>query len=206
MDGTEIPVEPDSEADHAEIEENAQRQYQSCDDIHPLAAERTCMGANGNDGVVVELGEDQFILRITQVFDSYLERLVQFLDLLIVAGMEEHLDGVWPQIQLMMLAVCFDLQVYIHQQVGTHMIIRILNDDLLAGDMPLGPQSEDAHEDVLVEVNVEDNGILIRLIGEEDGDRCQYGSGYKLAKPNGPLVVSRHTHTGVLEDIVDDEH
>ena len=71
----------------------------------------------------------------------------------------------------MVIAVSLDLQIHIDQQVGIHIVLRILDDDFLAIDMALGPQTKDAHEDALIEVDVEDDGILIGLIGEENGNR-----------------------------------
>ena len=70
----------------------------------------------------------------------------------------------------------------------------------------MGTQAEYLHSNLLVEVDVEDGRVFVGFVSEEYGYRGEHDSGYGLAEPHRPLVVARHLHAGVLEDVVDNEH
>ena len=128
------------------------------------------------------------------------------LDLLVVTFVEEHLDGVRPAQQLVVLAVDRDLPVDIGQQFGVDPVFRLFYDHLLAVDMALLTQTQQAHDNGFVEVYVEHRGVLVSLISKEHGDRCEYHRGDGLSEPHLPLSVARHTHTRVVEDVIHDKH
>ena len=51
----QIFVQSQAETAHSQVEEHAQRQHQSCDDVKPLLAERTCVGVGGHYWIVVQI-------------------------------------------------------------------------------------------------------------------------------------------------------
>ena len=78
-DNAQIFVKTQAETYHTEVKEDADGQHQSRDDIHPLAAERPCVGMSGNNGIVVQLCQYQLVSRVAQVFDSRFECCIYFL-------------------------------------------------------------------------------------------------------------------------------
>ena len=60
-DGAQVSVQAQTEADHPEVEEGTQGQAQACHDVQPLLTERSGVGVCGNDGIVVQQREDQFV-------------------------------------------------------------------------------------------------------------------------------------------------
>ena len=92
------------------------------------------------------------------------------------------------------------------QLVAVGLIVRVFNDHFLAHDATLGTQSQQAHCEILVHVDVEYRRVLVGLVCEEDGDGRQYHGTQQLAEPYRPLVDTCHTHTRVVKDVEDDEH
>ena len=88
--GSQVLVKPQAEADHAEIEEYAHGEHQPGQDVHPPTAEGTRVGVGGNDGVMVQLCQNARVRRIAQVFDGHLQDVVDLLNLLVIASMEEY--------------------------------------------------------------------------------------------------------------------
>ena len=119
---------------------------------------------------------------------------------------EEHLDGVGQSPQLVLVGVGRYLVVDGGQADAVGGVIRIVDDDLLARDVSLQAQSEQLHEEVAVEVDVEDHRVVVGLVGEEYGQRGQYGCRQTLSEPYGPHAATGHTIAGVVEDVIDDEH
>ena len=72
--------------------------------------------------------------------------------------------------------------------------------------MTLLAQTQQFHEEILVEVDVEHRRVFVGLIGEEDSDRCEYGCRYEFAEQDRPLTIAGHSHAGVIEDVIHDEH
>ena len=59
---------------------------------------------------------------------------------------------------------------------------------------------------MLRHVGIEHDGVIVGLIGHEDGEGREQCRSQSLAKPYRPGPKSGHAIAGVVEDVVDDEH
>jgi hypothetical protein len=96
MDVAQVFVQKKSEAQHTDVEEESEGQYQTSGNVHPHTAEGTCVGMGGQDRVIIQLVQDDFVTGIRQVVDGFFQPIVDALDVVVVARVEEHLDWRWP--------------------------------------------------------------------------------------------------------------
>ena len=164
------------------------------------------MGVGGHDGIMVDLRQYQLVFRITQVLDGLLQPLADLFDLLVVASMEEHVDGVWPVQQFVAFVIVEDVVVDGFEPLGIEAVVGIFDDHFLAEDVPLRPESQHPHGEALVEIDVEHHRVLVGLIGEEGGDGGEGPGRDGHAEAYSPLAFASHPEPCVVEDIVDDEH
>ena len=126
--------------------------------------------------------------------------------LVVVAGTEEYLDGIRPAQQVVNLRVVVYLATDVTQHLGIGQVLRVFDDDLLLRDVALHAKSKHPHQDVLVQVDVEDHRVVVGLVGEEHGDGRQHDGAQQLAEPYRPVVVAGHLHARAVQDVEDDEH
>ena len=204
-DGAQVFVEPEPEAQHTEIEKEAYWQHEASDDVEPLASERTGMGVGGYNRIVVQFRKNHLVGGVTEIVDSLFQLFVDFLDALVVAFPEEYFDGIRPVQQFVFFGILVDVAVDMLQHLRILHISRVFDDNLLAIDVALGTYAEYLHRQALVEVDVEDDGVVVGLVGEEGCNRSEDYRGNRHTEPDGPLVLAGHSEAGVVEDIVDDE-
>ena len=106
--------------------------------------------------------------------------------------------------------MCFridgDILVDSLEHTSIHAVFRLLDNHLLACDVALHAQTQYAHEEEAVGVNVEDRRVAVGLIREEDCQRCQYYRGYAAPEPYGPVVITGHTHACHIQQVEYQEH
>ena len=95
--------------------------------------------------------------------------------------------------------VCYGLQACL--VVG---ILWFFYDDLLDGYAPFQPQSEESHEEVTVQVDVEDHGVFVGLVCEEDGSRYEHDGREAFCEPYGPCSEACHSESCIVEEEVYD--
>ena len=128
----------------------------------------------GHYGVVVQVAQYLCVLGVGQVVDNIFQLTHNLLDGLVVARTEEYVDGVRQMQQLVLLAVLLDLLADLQQVVRVECVDRILDNHLLAIDVAMGAQSQNAHKHLLVHIDVEYHRVVVSLVGKEAGDRGQY--------------------------------
>ena len=109
----QILAQSQAETTHSQVEEYAQWQNQSCDDVKPLLAERTGVRMGCHHGVVVQIVQYLRILGVGQVVDYILQLVHYLLYLLVVARMEEYVYRVGQMQQLVIYAVLLDFLAYL---------------------------------------------------------------------------------------------
>ena len=119
---------------------------------------------------------------------------------------EEHVDEVWRRFQLVCRGILLYLLGYLFDVLPVFLIVGSLYYHRLSRYAPLRSQSEQLCRHLLVCVDVEHNGVIVRLIGEEYGERCQYGCRDALSEPYRPHAAARHSVSGIVEDIIYDEY
>ena len=167
-------MQSQTETAHSQVEEHTQWQHQSCDDVEPLLAERTCVGVGGHYRIVVKISQNLCVLGVGQILYHILQCLYYVLYLLVVARTEEHVYRVRQSQQLVLLAIFLDFLAYIQQIVRVECVDWVLDYHLLAIDVAMCSQSEHSHEQLLVQVDVEHHRVVVCLVGKEAGDRCQH--------------------------------
>ena len=119
---------------------------------------------------------------------------------------EESLDEIGRGVEPVGVRIAAHLLVNLGQLLPVGRIVGVADDDFLAEDMTLEPQSEQLHEEVAVEVDVEHHRIVVGLVGDKHGQGDEDGRGEALAEPDGPDALARHSVARVVENVVDDEH
>ena len=160
----------------------------------------------GNDGELAELHQHVVVPRVREILDGRFEHIVDGFNVVVVARVEEDLDGIRPAQQMVLLAVALDGDTDILKHLGIKQVFRIFDDDLLAGDVTLGAQTQNTADDLFVQVYIEHHRVLIGLISEEGGDGGKCPRRDRHAEGDGPLSFTGHLITRVVEDIVNDEH
>ena len=152
------------------------------------------MGVRGQDGNVVQLVEHTVVAGVAQVFDDEREVLVDFLYAPVVAGAEKDVDGVGPAQQMVLLTIGLDvgddgLQLF---RIGG--VVGLADDHLLVGQVSFLLQAEQFDEEEAVGIDVEDGGVVVRLVGEENGQGREHHHGDGLAVPDSPVIIAGHAH------------
>ena len=109
----QVLAQSQAEAAHSQVEEDAKRQNQTCDDVKPLLAERTRVSMGCHDGVVVQIVQNLWVLTVAQVVDNILQLSHNLLYLLVVARTEEHVYRVGQMQQLVLFAILLNLFTYL---------------------------------------------------------------------------------------------
>ena len=132
------------------------------------------MGMSRHDGIPVEVGEDTPVFRVRQVLNDFFQLFADPLDGMVVTGAEEYLDRVGQVEQLVLCAVLLYLLVQSKQVIGVRHIDGILDDHFLAVDVPFATESQHVENQLFVKVDIENDGVVICLIGEKGGNRSQH--------------------------------
>ena len=84
-------------------------------------------------------------------------------------------------------------------------VVRIVDYHLLTIYRALDAQTEEATEDVGVQVGIEHNRVVGCFICKEHRHRHEHSGSKTLAEPYRPHTASRHSIARVVEDVVEDE-
>ena len=94
VNGLQVFVQADTEAPHAEIEEQSQRHDDKGHDVEPPPLKRPGVRLDGQHGIVGEMRDDVFVACVAQVFYHRLELVADTLNLIVRLVFEEHLDDI----------------------------------------------------------------------------------------------------------------
>ena len=155
LDGVQITVEPDSESPHSQVEYDAHRHDDGCEDVEPLAFEWAGMSLRSEDRVEVEIVKDDLVPGIGQILYHVFKLIADAFNLVVGLVFEEHIDEVWKFLQLVYLIIYLDIAVELFQSLCIFCIFRLFDDDLLAEDMAFDTETEQFHEEHLVHFHIE---------------------------------------------------
>ena len=117
---------------------------------------------------------------------------------------EEDLDDIGRRLEVVLMGVLGHLVADAVELLDVMLVVGVVDDDFLAGDMALAPHAEDAHAEVNVGVEVEHGGVVVGFVGDECCCGGEHRCGDAFSKPDGPHSSTRHTEAGVVEDVEDD--
>ena len=106
----------------------------------------------------------------------------------------------------MLFVVCLDIFVDVFQLDGVLSVCWVVDDDLLAKDMSFESDSQKLEYKLFVHVYVEYRRVVGCLVGDENRQWSQYGSGKSFAKPYCPYSASAHSVSCVVENKEGDEN
>ena len=130
-------VQAEAELPHAEIQEQTQGHDDGRHDVHPSMLEGACVCLHRDDWVVIELGENELVARVTEILDDPFHLVADALNLVVGLIAEEHLHGIRHTDQTMLTGIDRHFVGDAVEGNGVSAIVRIVDDDLLAEDMPL---------------------------------------------------------------------
>ena len=80
------------------------------------------------------------------------------------------------------------------------------DDHLFPEKVTLDADTHYLHEEIAVEIHVEHHRVVDGFVGDKGCQRYQHCRGQPLTEPYGPHASTRHSVTGVVEDVIHDEH
>ena len=141
--------------------------------VEPFALEGPGVGLHRDHGVVVQLGQYHLVLGVRKVFYHVLHFLADDFDAVVGLIAEENVDEPGKSLQFVVVGILCNVVVDDGLQPGgVGGVVGVVDDDLLAEDVALQPQSQQLHEEVAVGIHVEHHRVFVGLVGEEDGQRA----------------------------------
>ena len=104
-------MQTEAEPDHAQVEEHAHGQHQTCDGVQPAALEGSGMSFRCDDGILVDVYQHVLVASGRQVLNGLFQYLRDMLYGMVVARTEEYLDGTGPAQQVVYLRVVAYLRI-----------------------------------------------------------------------------------------------
>ena len=163
------------------------------------------MCAGIDDGVLVDVHEDDVVAAVVQLVDDCLHVLAELSSAFVSARAEEDEVVAWDAMQMHRLAA-FEAELReVVQSLGQGSVVGVVDDDFLAVELSAGSQSEQPHEEVAVALDVEDDAVRVGLVSEEDASCRQHDGAEPCAALHGPDIGLGIVLACLVDDVVEDE-
>ena len=130
--GMEVSEQSQAEPPHAQIEERADGQQHGCGDVQPPSLEGSRVGFRGEDGVVVELADDNLVAGVAEVVDDGFELVADALYVVVGLVAEEGLDDVGRSLQPVCRLVVPRVLADGGELLGIVAVVGVVDDDFLS--------------------------------------------------------------------------
>lgn len=201
----QVAPEAEAEVPHAQPEHQPDGQEEARRDVPCLVVERRGMRIGIEDGQVVQFGQHTRVAAVREFLDECFHLFVDGLHVAVGHVAEEDAHVVGRHEQLCLCQVIRAGLAQLAEAPGHCGVVRVVDDDFLAEDVAVRAQPKQLAEERDVELEVEDDGVLVGLVGQESADGRKDHRADPHAVPDVPAAVARQLHARRVENIVEDE-
>ena len=164
------------------------------------------MGRGIDDGIFVDIGEDDVVAAIVELVDEGFESFAQLRGMMVLPFAEEDFYVVRDASQMhLSSAECAEVRE-LGESGGECRIVGIVQDDFFAVELSAGSESEQPHEEVPVAFDVEDDAVCVGFVREEDACAEEHGRAEPGAALDGPRAHLCVVFSCLVDDIIEDEY